>query len=346
MLSFECDYLEGAHPAILDKLVETNMEQLPGYGVDHYSEEAREKIRKACGTPDADVFIFCGGTQTNVTVIDSILDTYQGIIGTDTSHINNHEAGGVEFTGHKVLTVPNKDGKIAPEDLTKLLRDFYDDEAWEHIVFPGGVYVSHPTELGTLYTKSELQAIADICKEYDMPLYLDGARLGYGLASEGSDLTLKDIANIVDVFYIGGTKIGALCGEAVVFPKGNAPKHFFTIMKQRGNVFAKGRIAAIQFHALFTDDLYIKISKHALDMADKLKRVFADRGIEFYVESPTNLQFFVMEDELMNKLHDMIGFEITAKHSPGKHIVRFVTSWATQPEYIDELVKCLDECMK
>lgn len=343
MLSFECDYLEGAHPAILEKLMETNMEQLEGYGVDHYSEEAKDKIREACGKRDADVFFFAGGTQTNVTVIDSILKRYEGIIATDTSHINNHEAGGVEFTGHKVLTLPNKNGKIDPDDLINLLKDFYDDESLEHIVFPGGVYISHPTELGTLYTKSELQTIAKICKEYEMPLYLDGARLGYGLASDQTDVTLKDIADIVDVFYIGGTKLGALCGEAVVFPKGNAPKHFFTIMKQRGNVMAKGRITALQFHTLFTDDLYMRISKNALEMAKLLKKAFSDRGIEFFVDSPTNLQFFVMEDDYMNKLHDMVSFEITGKHSPGKHIVRFVTSWATKPEYIKTLEECLDK---
>ncbi len=343
MFSFECDYHEGAHQSVLLKLIETNMEQLPGYGEDHYTREAADLIREACGCPDGQVYFFAGGTQTNVTVIDSILRPYDGIISAETGHVNCHEAGGVEYTGHKVLTVPSEDGKIAPEQLRKLLVDFYDDEAWEHMVFPGGVYVSHPTELGTLYTRSELTAIAEICREYKIPLYLDGARMGYGLASDASDLTLKDIAKIVDVFYIGGTKVGALCGEAVVFPRGNAPEHFFTIMKQRGNVFAKGRVVAVQFLALFTDGLYFRLGEQALDMAEELKQVFLERGFRFYVESPTNMQFFVVENELVRKLHEDVGFEVSGKYDETHSILRFCTSWATTREDIRRLAGILDE---
>lgn len=231
MLSFTCDYTQGAHPKILERLIETNMEQLPGYGNDRYCESAKEKIRKACGCPDAEIYFLAGGTQTNATVIDSVLQKYEGVISAQTGHINVHEAGAVEYTGHKVLTLPAWEGKIRADELEELLKTFWDDGSREHMVFPGMVYLSHPTEYGTLYTKAELEAISSICRSYKIPLYLDGARLGYGLMSLQTDVTLPMIADLCDIFYIGGTKVGALCGEAVVFPHKNAPRHFLTLIK-------------------------------------------------------------------------------------------------------------------
>jgi threonine aldolase len=343
MFSFECDYHEGAHQKVLLKLIETNMEQLPGYGVDHYSEEARALICQACGCPEGQVFFFAGGTQTNITIIDSILRPYDGIISATTGHVNMHEAGGVEHSGHKVLTLPSDDGKIHPDALRRLITDHRDDEAWDHMVFPGGVYVSHPTEMGTLYTKAELSAIADICHEYKIPLFLDGARLGYGLASDASDLTLKDIAQICDVFYIGGTKVGALCGEAVVFPRGNAPENFFTIMKQRGCVFAKHRVVSLQFLALFEDNLYLQLGEQALSTAELLKETFRAHGFQFYVDSPTNMQFLLVENELIPKMKEKVGFEVSGKADDDHSIVRFCTSWATTPADIECLSGILDE---
>ena len=251
----------------------------------------------------------------------------------------------MEFTGHKVLTVPNRDGKVAPEDLQTLLDTFYGDEAWEHIVFPGMLYISHPTELGTLYTKAELEVLAEICHKYDMPLFLDGARLGYGLMADGTDVTLEDIAKICDVFYIGGTKVGALCGEAVVFPRGDAPKHFFTIMKQRGAVFAKGRVPAVQFDVLFEDGLYFELGKTGIEMAKKIKKVFMDRGFEPYSDSPTNQQFFILEDAFADKLREQVFFE-TSKRLDDTHIVaRFCGSWATTQEMVDRLAEIMDGLM-
>lgn len=342
MFSFECDYLEGAHPAVLQKLIDTNMTQLDGYGTDYISDEAKKKILNACGCPNGQVFFFPGGTPTNVTIIDSLIEQYDGIITAETGHINCHEAGGVEFTGHKVLALPEHDGKIDPTELQTLIADIYENEACDHMVQPGGVYVSHPTELGTLYTKAELKAIADICRKNDIPLYLDGARLGYGLVSYASDMTLSDIAEICDVFYIGGTKVGALCGEAAVFPKGNANKKFFTIMKQRGNVLAKGRLTGVQFNALFTDDLYLKIAGNAIEMSKNLAGVFRERNIPFYVNSPTNMQFLIMDNEFIKRLKKKVNFEVSEKYDDNRSIVRFVTSWATKPEDIDNLAAILD----
>ena len=258
MLSFVNDYSEGAHEKILERLVETNRESLSGYGTDKYSDSAKEKIRKACNCPEADIYFLVGGTQTNQTVIDALLNQYEGVVAAETGHVNVHEAGAIEFTGHKVLTVPQHDGKICAKELKDYIATFYGDANHEHMVFPGMTYISHPTELGTLYTKKELQDISEVCKEYNIPLYLDGARMGYGLVSEGTDVTLADIANYCDAFYIGGTKVGALCGEAVVFPK-KAPAHFLTIVKQHGALLAKGRLTALQFDTLFTDDLYMEI---------------------------------------------------------------------------------------
>ena len=340
MISFENDYIQGAHPEILGRLAETNLEPLSGYGSDSYCESARRKIRKACGCENAEVHFLVGGTQTNAVVIDAMLKGYEGVVAADSGHIAVHEAGAVEFTGHKVLTVPGHTGKIDGNELRRYLHGFYQDENHEHMVFPGLVYISHPTEFGTLYTKEELRQISELCRDYEIPLYLDGARLGYGLMSRGTDLSLCDIAEFCDAFYIGGTKVGALCGEAVVFPR-KAPKHFLTAVKQHGALLAKGRLLGIQFDTLFTDDLYFRISSHAIEMAEKLKKVLREKGLSFAWESPTNQQFVVMEDEKMKQLRENVVFSFWEKADRDHTIVRFATSWGTKEEEIEELKRLL-----
>ncbi len=341
MLSFTCDYTQGAHPKILERLLETNMEKLPGYGNDHYCESAKEKIKKACGCPDAEVWFLTGGTQTNATVIDSVLQKYEGVISAQTGHINAHESGAVEFTGHKVLTLPGHEGRIRAEELETFLKTFWADASHEHMVFPGMVYLSHPTEYGTLYTKAELEAISAICRNYEIPLYLDGARLGYGLMSYDTDVTLPMIAHLCDIFYIGGTKVGALCGEAVVFTKKNAPRHFLTLIKQHGALLAKGRLTGIQFDTLFTDDLYFQISRHAIEMAELLKKGFAERGYSFFLNSPTNQQFIILENGKLEDLQKKVAFEIWEPFDKEHTVVRFATSWGTTKEEIEELFSFL-----
>lgn len=340
MISFENDYIQGAHPEILGRLAETNLEPLSGYGSDSYCESARRKIRKACGCENAEVHFLVGGTQTNAVVIDAMLKGYEGVVAADSGHIAVHEAGAVEFTGHKVLTVPGHTGKIDWNELRRYLQGFYQDENHEHMVFPGLVYISHPTEFGTLYTKEELRQISELCRDYEIPLYLDGARLGYGLMSRGTDLSLCDIAEFCDAFYIGGTKVGALCGESVVFPR-KAPKHFLTAVKQHGALLAKGRLLGIQFDTLFTDDLYFRISSHAIEMAEKLKKVLREKGLSFAWESPTNQQFVVMEDEKMKQLRENVVFSFWEKADRDHTIVRFATSWGTKEEEIEELKRLL-----
>ena len=299
MISFESDYTTGAHPEILRKLTETNMEMMSGYGSDRYCISAREKIRAACGSQEADVQFLTGGTQTNALVISMMLKDYEGVIAAQTGHINVHEAGAIENTGHKVMTLPQHNGRIDPEELETYVRDYYQDETYEHMVFPGMVYISHPTEYGTLYRRAELEKLSEICSRYNMKLYMDGARLGYGLASLQTDVTLQDITRLCDVFYIGGTKVGALCGEAVVFTRNNTPDHFLNLIKRRGALLAKGRLLGVQFDTLFTDDLYFKISRHAVDKAEELKQIFRDKGYEFFLESPTNQQFVIIGNNKM-----------------------------------------------
>lgn len=338
MFSFESDYTEGAHPAILDALVRTNMEQLSGYGNDKYCDSAKEKIKKACECEDAQVFLLAGGTQTNQLVIDTVLEPYEGVVSTTTGHVEGHEAGAVEFTGHKVLTVPHHLGKMDASDLKNLLETFYGDDNRDHMVFPGMVYISHPSEYGTLYTLEELTALSDICREYDIPLFLDGARLGYGLMSRGTDVTLKDIARLCDVFYIGGTKVGALCGEAVVFTRSNAPKHFFTSIKQHGALLAKGRLLGVQFDTLFTDDLYFKLGKNAIEKADRMRAAFKERGYEFFMETVTNQIFIVLDNSKMAELKKSVSFGFWEKLDENHTVVRFASSWATTDEMVDRLI--------
>ena len=341
MFSFESDYTEGAHPLILDALVRTNFEQLSGYGFDKYSDSAKEKIKKACGLEDAQVFLLAGGTQTNQIVVDTMLQPYEGAVSTTTGHIEGHEAGAVEFTGHKVLTVPHHLGKMKADDLKDLLETFYADDNHDHMVFPGMVYISHPSEYGTLYTLDELTAISDICRKYEIPLFLDGARLGYGLMSSGTDVTLKDIARLCDVFYIGGTKVGALCGEAVVFTHNNAPKHFFTSIKQHGALLAKGRLLGVQFDTLFTDDLYFKIAKNAIDKADRMRKAFVEKGYKIFIETVTNQIFIVLENSKMQELKKSVSFGFWEKYDDNHTVVRFASSWATTDEAVDKLIELL-----
>ena len=338
MLYFDSDYLEGAHPNILDKLVASNFEQTPGYGTDTYCESARQKIRTACNCPDAQVHFLVGGTQTNATVIDGMLKSFEGIIATNCAHIEVHEAGAIEFGGHKVITLPENNGKLQAKDVAEYLNKFYNDTSFEHMTIPGAVYISHPTEWGTLYTKQELSDLAQICQQYNLPLFLDGARLGYGLCAQNTDVTLSDIAKYCDVFYIGGrTKVGALFGEAVVITKPNLIPHFFTIIKQHGALLAKGRLLGIQFHCLFTDNLYLKIAQNAIDKAEQLKTILKAKNYKFYLETDTNQQFIILENTQIEKLRQQISFSFWEKYDENHTVVRFATSWATPQESIDKL---------
>lgn len=341
MLSFESDYNNGAHPKILEKLNSTNSEQLSGYGTDKYCESAINKIKQLCNCQNADVHFLVGGTQTNQVVINSMLNQYEGVISAKTGHINIHEAGAIEFTGHKVMEVPSINGKIILEELHKYLETFYNDDNRKHMVFPGIVYISQPTEYGTLYSKSELERLSKICSKYNITLYIDGARLGYALASKENDVPIIDIAKLCDVFYIGGTKIGALCGEAVVFTKNNTPEHFTTIVKQHGALLAKGRLLGIQFDTLIPD-LYFENSINAIEKAEKLKEIFKNNNYKFYLETPTNQQFIILENEKMTKLKEKVAFSFWEKYDENHTVVRFATSWATTNEDIEGLRKIIE----
>lgn len=337
MISFESDYIAGAHPDVIRRLEETNLECLSGYGSDPYCEKAKEKIKEACCCLEAQVTFLVGGTQTNAVIISTMLNDYEGVVAAQTGHVSIHEAGAIEYTGHKVLEIPGVLGKIQVDTLRTYLQDYYADGNHEHMVFPGMVYISYPTEYGTLYSKKELTEISDLCGEYHIPLYIDGARLGYGLMSREADLTLSDIASLCDVFYIGGTKVGALCGEAVVFTKGNMPRHFITSVKKRGALLAKGRLIGVQFDTLFSNNLYFDISKHAIEMAEKLKAVFHKNNVDFYLESPTNQQFVILENDRMQKLEEEVKFSFWEKYDDSHTVVRFATSWSTTEEDICRL---------
>ncbi len=343
MVSFENDYNTGAHPEVLRRLLETNLEPQTGYGADKWCASAAEKIRLACQSPDAEVEFIAGGTQTNAVVISSLLRDWEGVIAVETGHVAAHEAGAIEYTGHKVLTLPQHEGKIAPSELESFLRAFHADANREHMVWPGMVYLSHPTEFGTLYSKAELAAIRAICRRYGMKLYLDGARLACGLQCASAELTLHDLAELCDVFYIGGTKCGALCGEAVVFPRHGRPAHFTNAVKKRGALLAKGRLLGVQFDALFTDDLYFRIGKHEADMAEKLKALFKERGIPLWLDSPTNQQFVELEDGQIEKLKEKVAFSFWEKTDESHTVIRFVTGWSTTEEDLAALASALDE---
>ena len=316
-LYFASDYMEGAHSAIMKKLMETNLEKTVGYGQDPYTEDAKEKIRKACNAPEAEVFLLVGGTQTNATVIDALLKSYQGVVAADTGHIATHESGAIEFGGHKVLTVPQKDGKISAQQIEKLVKDFYDDANYEHMVMPGMVYISQPTEYGTLYSREELAALSKVCRENHLPLYVDGARLAYALASPKNDVTLTDLAELSDVFYIGGTKCGAL--------------------------LAKGRIAGIQFGELFTDGLYLRIGKPAMEAAEQIKDALKKYGYQLSLDTPTNQIFCIVSNEVMKKIAQDVEFGFWEKYDETHSVIRFATSWATTMEDTQKLIQILEK---
>lgn len=317
-LSFSCDYLEGAHPAILQRLCETNFAQTAGYGTDEYCESAREKIRAACGAPNAEIHFLVGGTQTNATVIDALLRSYEGVIAADTGHISVHEAGAIEFGGHKVLTLPQENGKITASQIRALLDQYEDDANRDHTVMPGMVYLSQPTEYGTLYSKKELAAISALCREKHLPLYIDGARLAYALACPENDVTLRDLAALCDIFYIGGTKCGAL--------------------------LAKGRLLGIQFDTLFTDGLYERIGADAVRYADAIRRAMAENGYLPCFPSPTNQSFCIVSEQQRKELAERVDFSVWEQYDETHSIIRFATSWATREEDVNALCRILREC--
>ena len=342
MLYFDTDYMAGAHPRLMERLMATNLEMTAGYGNDAYTEEAKRLILSACGLEDRGAVQFLvGGTQTNATVIDALLAHHEGVLAAESSHINVHEAGAIEASGHKVLTLPSHAGKVAAEDVRAYLKSFYADATWQHMVSPGMVYISQPTEYGTLYTKQELEELHAVCTSARIPLYVDGARLGYALGAPASDVTLRDLAALCDVFYIGGTKVGALFGEAVVATRKELLPHFFSLVKQHGALLAKGRLLGIQFGELFRDGLYEELGREAVRLALKLKAGFVAKGYELYMDSPTNQQFFRLPNAKMDELSRSASFEVWGSRGESHTTIRMVTSWATREEDVDQLLALL-----
>jgi len=342
MILFQCDYTEGAHPKILERLIETNMEQTVGYGEDEYCAKAADKIRKLCEDNTLAVHFLVGGTQTNMTVIDAALRSYQGVLCAVTGHINVHETGAVESCGHKILGLPSEDGKITAEQVREAYVEHKLNDSFEHMVQPKMVYISSPTELGTIYTKAELTELSKVCKECGLYLFLDGARLGYGLTAPDNDLTMADIARLCDVFYIGGTKVGALFGEAVVIRNEELKVDFRYFIKQKGGMLAKGRLLGIQFDTLFTDDLYFTISAHAIALAEKLRGAFEKKGYPYLVPNRTNQIFVILPDEALEVLGYEFGYSYDHRVDQGHSAVRFCTSWATTEENVDKLIAAIE----
>ena len=340
-LHFTSDYMEGAHPSILRALLESNLEKTEGYGFDPYCDSAKEKIRATCQCPDAAVYFLVGGTQTNATVIDALLRSYQGVLCAETGHISTHEAGAIEFGGHKVLTLPHQLGKISAEAIAHAMDVYNGDANREHTVMPGMVYLSQPTEYGTLYSLAELTAIHAVCREHRLPLYIDGARLAYALASPDNDVTLPDLARLCDVFYIGGTKCGALLGEAVVIPNPKRIPHFFTSIKQHGALLAKGRLLGIQFDRLFTDDLYLRIGDSAVRYAQQLQQALRDKGYPLLFASPTNQIFPILDRDADQRLSPLVSFGFWEQLDESHTAVRFATSWATTQKDVQALIDIL-----
>ena len=341
MIRFDSDYLEGCHPSILKRLQDTNFEQTPGYGLDPHCERAAALIRTACDAPEAAVHFLVGGTQTNATVISSILRPYQGVIASSCAHINVHETGAIEHSGHKVLALPATEGKISAQQIRQALEDHYTDPNAEHMVQPAMVYLSFPTELGTIYSKEELTAISAVCRDWEIPLFIDGARLGYGLESSANNLLLKDIATLADIFYIGGTKQGALFGEAVVIANKDLQKEFRYNIKQGGGMLAKGRLLGIQFETLFEDSLYFKLSRQADKLAEDLTERLRRKGYSFLVEGHTNQVFPILDNATIDRLSEDFGFEVWQKVDESHSAVRFCTSWASTPEMVKALLAAL-----
>ena len=341
MIHLNSDYTAGAHKRVLDALVQTNMEHTAGYGNDPYTAEAKELIRKAIGQPDAEVMFLVGGTQTNATAIDGILARHEGVLATESGHIAVHESGAIEASGHKVLTLPHHDGKLRAEDVERYIEEFYADETYQHMVAPGMLYISQPTEYGTLYSLRELEALSTTCHKHNIPLYIDGARMAYGLKAEGADFTLKDIARLADVFYIGGTKCGTLFGEALVITNRQLLTNLFPLVKQHGALLAKGRLLGVQFGALFGDGLYERIGEHAVRLAVRLREAMRSAGYEVVIESPTNQQFFRLPNEVIDRLHQSVSFDYWGPRGKSESVVRFVTSWATTDDDVDRLCEIL-----
>ena len=341
MIQFQCDYSEGAHPRILERMMQTNFEQTVGYGEDHYCEMARVLVQKACGRPDADVHFLVGGTQANATVISSVLRPHQGVLCVRSGHINVHETGAIEHSGHKVLALEGVDGLLSADSVRAAMEEHLAEDGPEHTVQPGMVYISFSTEVGTVYTLSQLKELSAVCREYGLPLFIDGARMGYGLASDGCDVTLNDIADLADVFYIGGTKQGALFGEAVVIVNESLKKDFRYFIKQNGGMLAKGRLLGIQFMTLFEDGLYFELSGHAVAQAMRIRDAFASKGYRFLVESPTNQQFPILPNSEIDRLSADFKFSVWQKIDEGHTAVRFCTSWATKAEAVDALLAAI-----
>ena len=340
-IHFDCDYMAGAHPEIMRRLNETNLLKTPGYGYDDYTRSAEKLILDMCGLKQGRVHFLVGGTQTNATVIDGLLHQYEGVIATEFGHVNVHESGAIEASGHKVLALPAHDGKLNSKELKQYISDFYRDDTWQHMVQPGMVYISHPTELGTLYSLKELEYISIVCHEANIPLYLDGARLGYGLMADDTDVTIQDIARLCDVFYIGGTKVGALFGEAVVVTRDNLLPRFFSLIKQHGALLAKGRLLGLQFETLFTDGLYFNIARHAVEQAMKLKNAFVEKGYRLFIDSPTNQQFVILPNSEIDRLSEYASFEYWGPRGENETPVRFVTDWSTKADDVDMFIKQL-----
>lgn len=341
-LYFDSDYMEGAHPKVMQALHETNLQHTTGYGTDPYTKQAREAIRQACQAPNALVQFLIGGTQTNATVIDALLRRHEGVLCADSAHINVHESGAIEHSGHKVLTLPATEGKLKAKDVDRYITQFYSDETYEHMVAPGMLYITQPTEYGTLYSLAELEDLSQVCRNHHIPLYLDGARLGYALTSPQADFTLPDLARLCDVFYIGGTKCGLLFGEAVVAPNPDTLPHFFPLVKQHGALCAKGRLQGVQFLTLFTDGLYQDICRQAVTLAQQLRKAFVAKGYEVAIDSPTNQQFFLLPNDVVDRLRSKgISFEDWGPRGTTHTTVRFVTSWATTQQDIDQLVELI-----
>ena len=342
MIQFQCDYNEGAHPLILQRLTETNMEQTVGYGEDQYCTQARKFITLACEREDIDVHFLVGGTQTNTTVIAHTLRPYQGVISAVSGHINVHETGAIEATGHKVLAVPSLDGKLTATQIEEMIIAHRNEDGPEHMVQPGMVYLSFPTEVGTIYTRGELEDISLVCRKYGLPLFVDGARLGYGLCSPECNITLPQLAKLADVFYIGGTKVGALFGEAVVITNESLKRDFRYSIKRHGGMLAKGRLLGIQFATLFTDGLYMQMAQHAIDEAMRIKSALKTKGIDFLIDSPTNQQFPIFSNTQLEKLSKMFRFSIWQQVDDMHTAVRICTSWATKHENVDRLIKAIE----
>ena len=340
-LSFASDYMESTHPNILKRLMETNMIKSTGYGFDEFSAAARTRIRAACQAPEADIHFLVGGTQANATMIDAMLKPYQGVIAAETGHISTHEAGAIEAGGHKVLTLPHQNGKLSAGDIQKCIEAYWQDDNHDHIVMPGMVYLSQPTEYGTLYSLKELTDISEVCRANQVSLYVDGARLAYALACPENDVSLPDLARLTDAFYIGGTKCGALFGEAVVIPKHNFIPHLFTMIKQHGALLAKGFIAGLQFDTLFTDELYFSIGKNAIDTAEKIRAALREKGYELAFSAPTNQIFLKLDKAKAAELSEKVEMGFWENLDENHTVMRIATSWATTQEDVEKLIALL-----